>query len=110
LWAERLAHNGRPGPADALIRATADFSRRHGAKEDLAYCDRLLGRLALAAGNTAAAGQQLRDAAACFREGDYLTELRDTLPDLASWAQADGIGTPPNAMSRRRLPSRSRAG
>ena len=48
----------------------------------------MLGRLALAAGDTAAAGKHLAAAAGCFRDGDYLTELADTLADLADHARA----------------------
>ena len=46
--------------------------------------------LALAIGDTAAAGERLASAAALFRDGDYLTELAATLPDLADYALADG--------------------
>ena len=57
---------------------------------DVARCDRMLGRLALAAGDTAAAGKHLAAAAAVFRDGDYLTELAVTLADLAEHARASG--------------------
>ena len=50
----------------------------------------MLGRLALAAGDTAAAGKHLAAAAGRFRDGDYLTELATTLADLADCAQASG--------------------
>src|SRR5262249_26101514 len=56
--------------------------------DHVARCDRVLGRLALAAGDTAAAGTHLTAAAGCFRDGDYLTELAATLPSLADWAKA----------------------
>ena len=56
----------------------------------MARCDRVLGRLALAAGDTAAAGGHLAAAAAVFRDGDYLTELAATLPDLAEYARVSG--------------------
>ncbi len=56
----------------------------------MARCDRVLGRLALAAGDTAAAGEHLAAAAGCFRDGDYLTELADTLAGLAEQALAAG--------------------
>jgi len=58
--------------------------------DHVARCDRVLGRLALAAGDTAAAGTHLTAAAGCFRDGDYLTELAATLPSLADWAKATG--------------------
>ncbi len=56
----------------------------------MARCDRMLGRFALADGDTAAAGEHLAAAAACFRDGDYLIELAVTLTDLADHALATG--------------------
>jgi len=90
LWADWLARTGRPGPARALTERNADICRRNGWNQDVALCDRMLGRLALAAGNTAAAGGHLAAAAAVFRDGDYLTELATTLADLAEHARASG--------------------
>ena len=89
-WAEWLARTGRTGPAQALTSRNADICRRNGWNADLARCDRMLGRLALAAGDTAAAGAHLTAAAASFRDGDYLTELATTLADLADHARASG--------------------
>jgi hypothetical protein len=89
-WADWLARTGRPGPAQALTRHNADISRRYGWNENLARCDRIFGRLALAAGNFTMAGEHLAAAAGSFRDGDYLMELADALADLASYAQASG--------------------
>jgi SIR2-like domain len=89
-WADWLARTARPGPAQELTRRNADICRRYGWNDDMAMCDRVLGRLALAAGDTAAAGEHLAAAAAVFREGDYLTELATTLADLAEHARASG--------------------
>jgi tetratricopeptide (TPR) repeat protein len=89
-WAQWLARTGREGPARTLTERNADISREHGWNDDLARCDRMLGRLALTAGDTAAAGQHLAAAAGIFRDGDYLPELAVTLADLARWAQAAG--------------------
>ena len=89
-WAEWLARTGRPGPARTLTDRNAEISRRYGQTADVARCDRLLGRLALAAEDTAAAGEHLAAAAGCFRDGDYLTELADTLAGLAEQALAAG--------------------
>jgi hypothetical protein len=50
----------------------------------------MLGRLALATGDVAEAGEHLAAAARCFRDGDYLTELATTLVDLAEQARAMG--------------------
>ncbi len=89
-WAEWLARTGRTGPAQALTSRNAYISRHNGWNDDLARCDRMLGRLALAAGDTAAAGEHLAAAAAGFRDGDLLTELAVTLADLADHARAVG--------------------
>ena len=89
-WAEWLAHTGREGPARALTARNADICRRNGWNADLARCDRILGRLALTAGDTAAAGEHLAAAAAMFRDGDFLIELAVTLADLAEHARASG--------------------
>jgi hypothetical protein len=56
----------------------------------VARCDRMLGRLDLAAGDTAAAGEHLAAAAAVFRDSDYLTELAITLADLAEHTRVSG--------------------
>jgi tetratricopeptide (TPR) repeat protein len=90
LWAEWLARTARPGPARALTASNIDICRRYGRNDDVARCDRLLGRLALDAGDPAAAGEHLTAAAGCFRDGDYLTELASTLADLADHARAVG--------------------
>ncbi len=89
-WAEWLARTGRPGPAHALTTRNAAICRGHGWNDNLARCDRLLGRLALDTGDIAAAGEHLAAAAACFRDGDFLTDLAETLPALAGHAQATG--------------------
>ena len=89
-WAEWLVRTGRTGAARALTISNAEICRDNGWNDDLARCDRLLGRLALAAADTAAAGEHLAAAAGSFRDGDYLTELATTLADMASNAQAAG--------------------
>jgi hypothetical protein len=89
-WAEWLARTGRPGPAHKLTRRNAAICRNNGWNQNVARCNRMLGRLALAAGDTAMAGEHLVAAAGRFRDGDYLTELADTLADLASYARVSG--------------------
>jgi hypothetical protein len=90
LWAEWLARTGRPGPARTLTARNLDICRSYGWNDSAARCDRLLGRLALDAGDTAAAGRHLTTAAGCFRDGDYLIDLAVTLADLADHARAAG--------------------
>ena len=90
LWAEWLVRTGRPGPARTLTVRNRGICRRYGWNDDVARCDRVLGRLALDAGDTVAAGEHLAAAAACFRDGDLLTDLADTLTGLAAHALAAG--------------------
>ena len=89
-WAEWLARTGRSGLARVLTDRNAEVCQGYGWNADVARCDRLLGRLALTAGDTAAAGEHLATAAGCFRDGDYLAELAITLADLAEHARATG--------------------
>jgi tetratricopeptide (TPR) repeat protein len=89
-WAEWLARTGREGPALALSERGARFCRQSGWRDDLARCNRMLGRLALTAGEIAAAGEHLAAAVAVFRDGDFLIELAVTLADLADHARATG--------------------
>ena len=96
IWyAEWLVRTGRPGPAQALTLANAERCRRNSWNEDVARCERMLGCLALAAGNAAKAGKHLAKAAAFFRDGDYLIELAETLVGLADHARA--VGDPDGA-------------
>jgi tetratricopeptide (TPR) repeat protein len=90
LWAEWLAQTGRNRPAQALTVRNAEICRSYGWNDNLARSDRILGRLALAAGDIAAAGERLEAAVGCFRDGDYLPELAITLIDLADHARATG--------------------
>jgi tetratricopeptide (TPR) repeat protein len=89
-WADRLARTARPGPARALTDRNAIICRRNRWNQDVADCDRMLGRLALAAGDLATAGEHLGAAVAVFRDGDYLTELANALADLAEHARLGG--------------------
>jgi tetratricopeptide (TPR) repeat protein len=89
-WANYLALTGRQDPARVLTRRNIDLCRTYGWNEDEARCDRVFGRLALAAGDSTAAGGHLTAAAAVFRDGDYLTELAPTLVDLAEHARVSG--------------------
>jgi SIR2-like protein len=89
-WAEWLTRTGRPGPAGTLTNRNSEICRRNGWNDDLALCDRLFGRFALATGDTAVAGARLTAAAGCFRDGDYLTQFAITLADLAEHARVTG--------------------
>jgi SIR2-like domain len=87
-WAEWLARTRRDGQARALAERNAEICRSDSWSDDVARCDRMLGRMALAARDTAAAGEHLAAAAARSRDGDFLTELAVTLADLAEHARA----------------------
>jgi SIR2-like domain len=89
-WAEFMALTGRTDPARRLTEANREFSRRNSWNEDVARCDRLLGRLALASGDTTAAAERLGTAVACFRDGDFLVELAITVTDQAECARRVG--------------------
>jgi tetratricopeptide (TPR) repeat protein len=89
-WARWLARTGRPRPAYDLTRRNSNISREQGWNEILARCDEILGGLALAAGDTDAAGTHLAAAVAAFRDADYLPELAEALPGLAAYAQVAG--------------------
>lgn len=89
-WAEWLARTGRTGPAQNLTRRNRQICQEWGWNQDTARCDRVLGRVALAAGGTEDAAHLLAAAATCFRDGDYLVELAPTLADLAEHARITG--------------------
>ena len=89
-WADWLARSGRTGAAAALANRGLEIARQYGWNADAARCERQLGRLALAAGDSSTAGRHLAEAAACFRDGDFLIELAVTLADQAAHARATG--------------------
>ena len=89
-WAEWLLRTGRPERARKLTLCNVEICQEHDSNSMVALCDRLLGRLALAAGDTQTAGEHLTAAATCLRDGDYLTELAVTLIVLADCARAQG--------------------
>jgi hypothetical protein len=89
-WAEWLIRTGRLSPAQALTALNREVSARHGRNQDVAQCDQLDGRRALAAGQSAVASDHLAAAAECFRGGDYLIDLATALADLAECARMAG--------------------
>ncbi|HET9656705.1 MAG TPA: SIR2 family protein [Kineosporiaceae bacterium] len=89
-WAEHLAGTGRTRPARTLTERNHTICTREGWNEDVACCERTLAVLDLADHRPDAALAHARAAADTFRNGDYLTELADTLPVLATAALAAG--------------------
>jgi tetratricopeptide (TPR) repeat protein len=89
-WGDLLARTGRRGPCRRLTDRNRRVCVRHGWNDDVARCDRLLGRLDLVAGDPAEATRRVGAAATTFREGDYLIELAETLSVLADCAHSLG--------------------
>jgi hypothetical protein len=89
-WAEWLARTGRPDPSYALTTSNSELCKERGWLADVARYDRQLGRLALAAEDSTAAGIHLQEAFSCFRDSDYLIEMAITLVDLAEHARVIG--------------------
>jgi tetratricopeptide (TPR) repeat protein len=85
-WAEWLVRTSRLDSARMLTLRNAELCSRYGWHNDKARCDHLFGLLDLTTGKIEAAGEHLTAAAACFRDGDHLTELAVTLADLAKYA------------------------
>jgi hypothetical protein len=90
LWADWLFNTGRNESALILTQQNKAKCQSIHWNADIARCDRMLGRLAIAAGDTVAATGQLQAAASCFRDGDLLTELATALVDLAECARLAG--------------------
>jgi tetratricopeptide (TPR) repeat protein len=89
-WADWLARTGRATPAHKLASSNLDICQRNAWTDDTARCNRVLGCLALAAGDTVTAGKHLMAAAEAFRAGDFLTDLATTLGHLAEHARVAG--------------------
>jgi tetratricopeptide (TPR) repeat protein len=88
--ADFLIRTGRIDPARRLTELNLNVCRRYGWNDEVARCQRLLGMLDLAAGQTTSASRHLTRAAAAFRAGDHLVDLSETLPILANCARAAG--------------------
>ena len=87
-WVDWLARSDRLRTALALASRGLKIARDNGWNWDAACCERQLGRIALTAGDSRKAGQHLAEAAAGFRDGDFLIELAVTLADQAAHARA----------------------
>ncbi|MFF5292613.1 SIR2 family NAD-dependent protein deacylase [Paractinoplanes globisporus] len=89
-WADLLVRTGRLDSARTLTERNHAVCAQYGWGANQARCVRLLGALDLAAGDPKTAAAKVADAAAVFRDGDYLAELADTLPLLANCARVAG--------------------
>ena len=83
-WANFLLDTNRLGPAQRLVKGNLQLATEHGWKDDLARYARLEAQIEIRTGNPEHALKAVSDAARLFRDGDYLMELVETLPVLAS--------------------------
>jgi tetratricopeptide (TPR) repeat protein len=90
LWGDLLLRTGRTAVARQLTEANRAICERNRWNHGIARCDRLLARCDLADGDLNSAETRLDNAAATFRDGDFLIELAMTLPDLAEHRRLDG--------------------
>ncbi|MBV8542697.1 MAG: SIR2 family protein [Pseudonocardiales bacterium] len=82
-WAALLARTGRVLAAYRLMKRNEEICDLHGWRASSTRCARERGRCELIDGDLDSAGLHLVTAAEFFRDGDYLVEWADTLPDLA---------------------------
>jgi tetratricopeptide (TPR) repeat protein len=90
LWGDLLVRTGRITAARQLTEDNRAICRKNRWNHGTARCDRVLARCDLAEGDLRNAGYRLENAAATFREGDFLVELAMTLPDIAEHRRRAG--------------------
>jgi hypothetical protein len=83
LWGDFLLRTGRLTVARQLTEDNRLICERNRWNHGIARCDRLLARCDLIEGDLHSAEYRLDNAAATFRDGDFLVELAMTLPDIA---------------------------
>jgi hypothetical protein len=88
LWGQWLSRTGRTKAATELTRRNLSICARRGWNDEVARCERLLGRLTPRGSDAAAL--PLQSAANRFREGEFLIELAATLVDMAENARSCG--------------------
>ena len=90
LWGDFLLRTGRLTAARQLTEDNRVICERNRWNHGIARCDRLLARCALIEGDLDSAEYRLDNAAATFRDGDFLVELAMTLPDIAEHRRLTG--------------------
>jgi hypothetical protein len=90
LWGDFLLRTGRLTVARQLTEANRLICERNRWNHGIARCDRLLARCDLIGGDLHSAEYRLDNAAATFRDGDFLVELTMTLPDIAEQRRLAG--------------------
>jgi hypothetical protein len=83
LWGDFLLRTGRLTAARQLTEDNRVICKRNRWNHGIARCDRLLARCDIIEGDLDSAEYRLDNAAATFRDGDFLVELAMTLPDIA---------------------------
>jgi hypothetical protein len=90
LWGDFLLRTGRVTAARRLTEDNRVVCENNRWNHGIARCDRLLARCDLIEGDLHSAGYLLDNAAATFRDGDFLVELAMTLPDIAEHRRLTG--------------------
>jgi hypothetical protein len=90
LWGDFLLRTGRLTTARKLTEDNRLICERNRWNQGIARCDRLLARCDLIEGDLRSAEWRLENAAATFRDGDFLVELAMTLPDVAEHRRLAG--------------------
>ena len=90
LWGDFLLRTGRLTAARQLTEDNRLICERNRWNHGIARCDRLLARCDLIEGDLQSAERRLDNAAATFRDGDFLVELAMTLPDIAEHRRLAG--------------------
>ena len=90
LWGDFLLRTGRVKAARQLTDENRVICKKNRWNHGIARCDRLLARCDLIEGDLHSAEYRLDNAAATFRDGDFLVELAMTLPDFAEHRRLTG--------------------
>ena len=90
LWGDFLLRTGRLTAARQLTEDNRVICESNRWNHGIARCDRLLARCDLIEGHLRSAERRLDNAAATFRDGDFLVELAMTLPDTAEHRRLSG--------------------
>jgi tetratricopeptide (TPR) repeat protein len=89
-WGDFLLRTGRIDPARGRAEHGQETARTFGWNDDIARTGRLLARCDLATDDLGRVEHHLAPAVAIFRDGDYLTDWADALPDLAEYQRRIG--------------------
>ncbi len=88
--ADFLVRIGKVALARSVTIENLRICESQGWNADIGRCSRVLGRCDIAGRKLDAASANLERAIAVFRDGDYLLEMADTLPDVAECHRLSG--------------------